>query len=233
MEESLEKSRKLALIGEMAAGLAHEMRNPLASITGSIELLSQGTGLEETDRRLMQIIMRSKNRLENFVRDFLMLARPIPVSRQVIDIVDVVEEVVENIRMSGDWKEGVDLKRNYAGHNMIQANTEQIRQVIQNLMTNALQAVGDSGNIWIAISPGKLEDSKNYIMIKISDDGCGIEEKDMNNILDPFYTNKEKGTGLGLAIVSRIVDGYGGRLKIASRPGEGTHAMVWLPSEQK
>jgi len=233
MEESLEKSRKLALIGEMAAGLAHEMRNPLASITGSIELLSQGTGLEETDRRLMQIIMRSKNRLENFVRDFLMLARPIPASRQVIDIVDVVEEVVENIRMSGDWKEGVDLKRNYAGHNMIQANTEQIRQVIQNLMTNALQAVGDSGNIWIAISPGKLEDSKNYIMIKISDDGCGIEEKDMNNILDPFYTNKEKGTGLGLAIVSRIVDGYGGRLKIASRPGEGTHAMVWLPSEQK
>ena len=232
MEESLEKSRKLALIGEMAAGLAHEMRNPLASITGSIELLSQGAQLEETDRQLMQIIMRSKVRLENFVRDFLMLARPLPAARQLIDVAEVAAEVMDNIRMSGDWKEGVILTNNIQEGIQVWANREQIVQIIFNLLANALQAVSGGGNIHLEIRPGEAENNKNYIMIKVSDDGCGIEEKDMNNILEPFYTNKEKGTGLGLAIVSRIVDGYGGRLKIESLVGQGTQATVWIPSGQ-
>ena len=232
MEESLEKSRKLALIGEMAAGLAHEMRNPLASITGSIELLSQGTQLEDTDRQLMQIIMRSKVRLENFVRDFLMLARPLPASRQLVEVAEVAAEVLENIRMSGEWKQGVSLTKNIAALSQIQANREQIVQIIFNLLTNALQAVSDTGNINLEIDREVSENGNNYIMIKVSDDGCGIEEKDMNSILEPFFTNKEKGTGLGLAIVSRIVDGYGGRMKIKSRVGRGTQATVWLPSGQ-
>ena len=233
MEESLEKSRKLALIGEMAAGLAHEMRNPLASITGSIELLSQGAQLEETDRQLMQIIMRSKVRLENFVRDFLMLARPLPAARQLIDVAEVAAEVMDNIRMSGDWKEGVILTNNIQEGIQVWANREQIVQIIFNLLANALQAVSGGGNIHLEIRAGEAENSKNHhIMIKVSDDGCGIEEKDMNNILEPFYTNKEKGTGLGLAIVSRIVDGYGGRLKIESLVGQGTQATVWIPSGQ-
>ena len=232
MEESLEKSRKLALIGEMAAGLAHEMRNPLASITGSIELLSQGAQLEETDRQLMQIIMRSKVRLENFVRDFLMLARPLPAARQLIDVAEVAAEVMDNIRMSSDWKEGLSLTNNIQEGIQVWANREQIVQIIFNLLANALQAVSGGGNIHLEIRPGEAENNKNYIMIKVSDDGCGIEEKDMNNILEPFYTNKEKGTGLGLAIVSRIVDGYGGRLKIESLVGQGTQATVWIPSGQ-
>lgn len=232
MEESLEKSRKLALIGEMAAGLAHEMRNPLASITGSIELLSQGAQLDDTDRQLMQIIMRSKVRLENFVRDFLMLARPLPASRQLVEVAEVAAEVLENIRMSGEWKQGVSLTKNIAALSQIQANREQIVQIIFNLLTNALQAVSDTGNINLEIDREVSENGNNYIMIKVSDDGCGIEEKDMNSILEPFFTNKEKGTGLGLAIVSRIVDGYGGRMKIKSRVGRGTQATVWLPSGQ-
>ena len=233
MEESLEKSRKLALIGEMAAGLAHEMRNPLASITGSIELLSQGAQLEETDRQLMQIIMRSKVRLENFVRDFLMLARPLPAARQLIDVAEVAAEVMDNIRMSSDWKEGLSLTNNIQEGIQVWANREQIVQIIFNLLANALQAVSGGGNIHLEIRAGEAENSKNHhIMIKVSDDGCGIEEKDMNNILEPFYTNKEKGTGLGLAIVSRIVDGYGGRLKIESLVGQGTQATVWIPSGQ-
>lgn len=230
MEENLEKSKKLALIGEMAAGLAHEMRNPLASITGSIQLLSQTARMEETDKRLMQIIMRGKNRLENFVRDFLMLARPVPAAREGVDVGEVAEEVLENMKMSNEWKEGISLIKDISGQNKALANKEQIQQIIQNLMMNAIQAMEGKGELLIEIKTGNFEDQKKYTMIKIVDEGCGIEEKDLKNVLEPFFTNKEKGTGLGLAIVSRIVDGYGGKMKIESQIHRGTSVTVWLPA---
>ena len=231
MEENLEKSKRLALIGEMAAGLAHEMRNPLASITGSIQLLGQTANMEETDRRLMQIIMRGKDRLDNFVRDFLLLARPVPEVREPVRVDDVAEEVMENLKMSNEWTEGVKIVKTFSGENKAFANKEQIRQIMQNLILNAVQAMEETGNLLLEIKTVNLEDGKDYAAIKVTDDGCGIEEKDLKNVFEPFFTNKEKGTGLGLAIVSRIVDGYGGRLKIESRINLGTTVTVWLPCE--
>lgn len=229
MEENLEKSKRLALIGEMAAGLAHEMRNPLASITGSIQLLGQTARMEETDKRLMQIIMRGKDRLENFVRDFLLLARPVPVDREPVNVDEVAEEVVENIKLSNEWKEGIHLINNIQGQNTASANKEQIRQIIQNLLINAIQAMEQTGNLYLEIKTENLEDGKDYAMIKVTDEGCGIEEKDFRNVLEPFFTTKERGTGLGLAIVSRIVDGYSGKIKIESRIDQGTSVTVWIP----
>ena len=231
MEENLEKSKRLALIGEMAAGLAHEMRNPLASITGSIQLLGQTANMEETDRRLMQIIMRGKDRLDNFVRDFLLLARPVPEVREPVRVDDVAEEVMENLKMSNEWTEGVKIVKTFSGENKAFANKEQIRQIMQNLILNAVQAMEETGNLLLEIKTVNLEDGKDYAAIKVTDDGCGIEEKDLKNVFEPFFTNKEKGTGLGLAIVSRIVDGYGGRLKIESQINLGTTVTVWLPCE--
>jgi two-component system sensor histidine kinase PilS (NtrC family) len=229
MEENLEKSKRLALIGEMAAGLAHEMRNPLASITGSIQLLGQTENMEETDRRLMQIILRGKDRLENFVRDFLLLARPVPDAREAVNINEIAEEVVENIKMSGEWTEDIKITGTFSGQNQALANKEQIRQIIQNMMLNAVQSMPGKGNLSLEIQTVNLEDKKDYTAIKVTDDGCGIEEKNLKNVFEPFYTTKEKGTGLGLAIVSRIVDGYGGRIKIESRIDGGTVITVWLP----
>lgn len=229
MEENLEKSRRLALIGEMAAGLAHEMRNPLASITGSIQLMAQTPNLDETDKRLMQIILRGKDRLESFVRDFLLLARPVPEAKQPIRVNDVAEEVVESVKMSADWSEDVRLEKMISGENQALANEEQIRQILQNLLTNALQSMDGKGRIRLEIRTVRLEDEKDYAEIKVRDDGCGIEEKDLKKIFEPFFTNKERGTGLGLAIVSRIVDGYRGRITIQSRVHEGTTITVWLP----
>ncbi len=133
MEENLEKSKRLALIGEMAAGLAHEMRNPLASITGSIQLLGQKVRMEETDKRLMQIILRGKDRLESFVRDFLLLARPVPEAREPVNVDEVADEVVENIKMSKEWTEDIKIVKKYSGKNQASANKEQIHQIIQNL----------------------------------------------------------------------------------------------------
>ncbi|KAF0159763.1 MAG: two-component system NtrC family sensor histidine kinase PilS [Syntrophaceae bacterium] len=229
MEENLEKSKRLAFIGEMAAGLAHEMRNPLASITGSIHLLGQTARMEETDRRLMQIIMRGKDQLDNFVRDFLMLARPVPEIREPVNVNEVIEDVVENIKMSNEWTEDIKIVRTFSGQNKACANKEQIRQIIQNLMMNALQAMEGKGNLSLESKTVNLEDRKDYAAIKVTDDGCGIEEKDLKNVFEPFFTNKDKGTGLGLAIVSRIVDGYGGKIKIESQINQGTSITVWLP----
>jgi two-component system sensor histidine kinase PilS (NtrC family) len=229
MEENLEKSKRLALIGEMAAGLAHEMRNPLASITGSIQLLGQTARIEETDKRLMQIIMRGKDQLDNFVRDFLMLARPVPETREPINVNEVIEDVVESIKISNEWTEDIKIVRSFSGQNEAYANKEQIRQIIQNLMMNALQAMEGTGNLSLEIKTVNLENRKDYTAIKVTDDGCGIEKKDLKNVFEPFFTNKDKGTGLGLAIVSRIVDGYGGKIKIESQINQGTSITVWLP----
>jgi two-component system, NtrC family, sensor histidine kinase PilS len=229
MEENLEKSRRLALIGEMAAGLAHEMRNPLASITGSIQLLAQTARMEETDKRLMQIIMRGKDQLDSFVRDFLMLARPVPEVRENVNVDEVAEEVLENIKMSDEWMEDINIVRTFSGENKAYANKEQIRQIIQNLMLNAVQAIEGTGNLSLEIKTVKLEDRKDYTAIKVTDDGCGIEEKYLKKVFEPFFTHKEKGTGLGMAIVSRIVDGYGGIINIESQINQGTSVTVWLP----
>ncbi len=232
MEDKLQQSKKLALIGEMAAGLAHEMRNPLASIAGSIELLGQTASLDETDKRLMQIILRGKEQLDHFVRDFLLLARPLPQTREIVPVGVVVDEILEHIKMSKDGKPGISVIKAFTGLNLAYANKEQVRQIIQNLILNAFQAMEDEGNLKLEISPIKLEDEKDYTVFKVSDNGCGIEEKDLKNVLEPFFTNKEKGTGLGLAIVSRLVDGYGGKIKIESQVNQGTSVTVWLPATE-
>jgi two-component system sensor histidine kinase PilS (NtrC family) len=232
MEENPEKSRRLALIGEMATGLAHEMRNPLASITGSIQLLQQGLNLEETDKRLMNIILRGKDQLDDFVRDFLLLACPIPISRELVDINKVAEEVLENIKLSNDWLNAVKIVKVFAEGVKIFANREQVRQVIYNLALNAVQAMKEGGVLSVEIKKQKLNDPEDYVEIKVKDTGCGIEEKDLKKIFEPFFTNKEKGTGLGLAIVSRFLDGYNGSIKVESVINEGTTFIVWLPMKK-
>jgi len=229
MERHLEMNRCLAFVGEMAAGLAHEMRNPLASITGSIQLLGQTIKLEDTDKRLMQIIMRGKDQLDSFVRDFLLLARPIPEKRESVNVDEIADEILENIKMAHQQAQTIKLTKISSGNNRVYANAGQIRQVIQNLILNAVQAVEENGNISLEIRTLKLEDRKDYAEIKVTDDGCGIEEKDIKKVFEPFFTNKEKGTGLGLAIVSRIVDGYGGKIAIESKVNHGTSITVWLP----
>jgi two-component system, NtrC family, sensor histidine kinase PilS len=232
MEENLEKSKRLALIGEMAAGLAHEMRNPLASITGSIELLKQARKLDDTDERLMQIIFRGRDRLESFVRDFLLLARPIPATREVINVNEITDDVLENMKLSSDWKNEITVKRIFAEKIIAYANREQIRQVIFNLVLNAVQAMKEGGVITIETQLKKYYDQVG-VEITINDTGNGIEEKNLNEVFKPFYTNKEKGTGLGLTIVGRIIDGYGGRINIESILNHGTSCTVWLPGKNE
>jgi len=229
MESEIEKNRKLALMGEMSAALAHELRNPLASISGSIKLLTEGLKLKESDRKLMDIILMGKDQLENLVRDFLLFARPDTRDRRKIDVAGIMDETLESIRFSSGWNGKVEVVKNMCGQNEIYGNSTEIRQTLWNVVSNALQAMPDGGTLEIETRLDIDEDNREALDISVRDTGCGIEEKHMRNVMEPFYTTKEKGTGLGLAVVSRIVESHGGKLRIESEPGKGTQCNIVLP----
>ena len=235
MELILEKNRRLAFIGEMAAGLAHEMRNPLASISGSIQVLHKSLPLNEPDERLMQIILRGKDQLESFMRDFLLLSRPTPGIPEMIKITDIIEDILESIRYLPDWRDDIQVIKSLQDHlPFIRANKTEIRQLIWNVLMNAIQSMPNGGRVTIETGKDTTDISAGqFLEIKISDNGQGIMENDLGKIFEPFYTTREKGTGLGLAIVNRIVEGHAGKIKVDSRSGEGTTFTIWLPCLQE
>jgi two-component system sensor histidine kinase PilS (NtrC family) len=229
MKESLEKSRRLAFIGEMAAGLAHEIRNPLASISGSIQMLRQDATRNETNARLMQIILRGKDQLESFLKDFLLMARPAPGIREMLDIRETIREVIESLRCVADWHEGLDVSMALADEPLnIKANKMEIRQVIWNLILNAVQAMPEGGMLKVAANPAR-NGERDGVEINIGDSGFGMEEQDLKKIFDPFYTTRDTGTGLGLAVVNRIIAVYDGKIHVQSEPGKGTLFTLWIP----
>lgn len=229
IKESLEKSRRLAFIGEMAAGLAHEIRNPLASIGGSIQMLRGDFARNDTNAKLMQIILRGKDQLESFLKDFLLMARPAPGIREILDIREIIREVIESLRCVADWHERLDVIMNLADKPLkISANKMEIRQVIWNLILNAVQAMPGGGLLKVE-GYHTQNGEKNGVKINIVDTGFGIEERDFQKIFEPFYTTRETGTGLGLAVVSRILEEYGGRIHLQSESGKGTIFTIWIP----
>ncbi|HON58764.1 MAG TPA: ATP-binding protein [Smithella sp.] len=233
MEKIIEKNRNLAIIGEMAAGWAHEVRNPLTAITGSIELLNRGLNLDGTNKRLMDIILRSKEQLEGFARDFLLLARPVPPSRERVNINAAAEEALEHIKIGSEWNDNIQIQKSLADGVEAFANKEQVRQIIHNLLLNAVQSMDENGVLSIETATVHLSDGKKYAEIKITDTGCGIEESDLSKVFEPFFTKKTKGTGLGLTIVSHIIEGYKGKIELKSDKGRGTTCWVWLPADEE
>jgi len=230
MEKSLEKSRRLAIIGEMAAGLAHEMRNPLASLGGSIQILKKDLNLNPIDERLMQIILRGKEQLDNIIKDFLLLARPAPGKKETIVIKEVIEDIVESIKLVPDWNDNIKVSLSLSDTVSMRANRTEMREVFWNLILNAIQAMNDGGALSIVMNNVSSGDATSeYLDIKISDTGSGIDEKYLDMVFEPFFTTKEAGTGLGLAIVNRIVEGYGGTVRIENTGDSGTTCIVSFP----
>jgi two-component system sensor histidine kinase PilS (NtrC family) len=229
MERHLETSRRLAFVGEMAAGLAHEMRNPLASISGSIQILHKGLNLSLSDERLMQIILRGKDQLESFMKDFLLLSRPTPGIHETFKIDEIIDDVLDTIKYVPDWRDQIEILRSSTNQLEIFASKTEIRQLIWNLVMNAVQAMPDGGRLSVTTRPAILKESFPALEVEISDDGPGITKSDLGKIFEPFFTTKEKGTGLGLAIVNRIVDGYLGTIMVDSVPGRGAKFTIRLP----
>jgi len=230
MEQALDKSRKLAIIGEMAAGLAHEMRNPLASISGSIQILKKDLNLNNSDVRLMHIILRGKDQLENIIKDFLLLAKPKSENREIFFIKEIIEDVIESIHFVSDWNSDIEISLLLSDNLSILANRMEIKEVIWNLTLNAVQSMPDGGMLSIETKKVLSDDAtKECLEIKLVDTGYGIDEKYFNKLFEPFFTTKEKGTGLGLAIVNRIVEAYNGTVKIENNSTKGTTCVVSLP----
>ena len=220
----------MAVIGELAAVLAHEIRTPLASISGAIQLLKKTPDLDSINERLLQIVLRGRDQLENFIKDFLLLSRPAIGNHEDIDLVVMIEEIMEAIKYDPFCHENIIFKFIFSLHVQMSANRTELRQLLTNLILNAVQAMPDGGEVSITMVNTRGDSGhQRWIEISVADQGYGIEEEDKLKIFEPFFTTREQGTGLGLAIVNRIVSLYGGTISVNSKIGQGTTFHVKLP----
>jgi two-component system sensor histidine kinase PilS (NtrC family) len=223
MEEAVRRTDRLAVVGGLAAGLAHEIRNPLASMCGSIEILGASPGLDEPERRLMSVVRSEAERLEALVREFLSFARPISPAFEPLDAARAVTETVELFRQEVAER-GIELSAQAEAPVWVRADPGQLRQVLWNLLGNAADATPPGGRVAVRILRQAGEG-----VLEVEDTGHGIADDDLQRIFDPFFTTKERGTGLGLAIVHRIVEAHSGHLSVISEVGRGTIFRVALP----
>jgi two-component system, NtrC family, sensor histidine kinase PilS len=241
MEQELRRRERLAGVGELAASIAHEIRNPLAAISGSVELLRSGEG--EDGAKLMDIVLREIGRLDALIRDFLHYARPAAPKLETVPLGPLFDEVARVLEAS--LPPGAKLEHEVEAGAAALADPTQLRQVIWNLVKNALEALDGGGAVRLsaARAPGAPQDGAadgrkrgaegpGSVEIVVADTGRGIALADLERIFDPFYTTKPDGTGLGLPTVHRIVESHGGALQVESRPGVGTQFRVRLPAAE-
>jgi two-component system sensor histidine kinase PilS (NtrC family) len=233
MEEHVKRSDRLAAIGKMAAGIAHEIRNPLASISGSIEILKEDPGNSTQNQALMGIVLREVHRLNSLIADFLLFARPVSSGRERIHLNRLMEEILRMLSHSPDFNVLTRLETDFEDDLFIQGDPNQVRQVFWNLLINATQAMPEGGLLKVRLrkcdSKAPLPGSRSYGEVSIIDSGMGIGEGEIGKIFDPFFTTKERGTGLGLSIVHSIVESYGGKITVQSQKGGGSVFSVFLP----
>lgn len=218
METHLKRVEKMAMVGEMAAGLAHEIKNPLASLIGSIQLIRDDRHVRPMHDRLMQIILREADRLSSLVNHFLIFAKPPKGRPKPLDLARNLSEIIEFFEKDGICNGKIAIVKEMINGIWIEMDPDHLRQVVWNLLLNAAEAIEEKGFIRIKMQPLKGQ----FVEIAVSDSGCGISEEHMKSIFDPFFTTKPKGSGLGLSIVHRILESYGFLLNVKSRVNEGS-----------
>ncbi len=218
MEEHVKRVEKMAAVGEMGAGLAHEIRNPLASLAGSIQLLKDDMNHNSDKDKLMQIILREADRLSSLVSNFLLFAKPSSSKPELIELDKALMETIDLFEKDNICLEKISIYKEITPGIRIEMDPVHLRQVLWNLFLNAAEAIDGDGFINI-----KMYSEKNkYECIEIGDDGCGMSYETMRSIFDPFFTTKKKGTGLGLSIVHSILETYDSRLDVDSEENAGT-----------
>ena len=230
-EREARMQQRLAAVGEMAAGIAHEIRNPLASMSGSIQILRQELPLTDEQAQLMDIVLRESERLNETIKSFLAYARPQRNAAARVDIRSVVSETATLLQNSPERQAHhaivVDVPREPV---CCLADESQIRQIVWNLATNGLRAMPDGGELRLQVeSSVDATGTAGQAKIAVRDSGVGIPAGELESILQPFRGGFSKGTGLGLSIVHRIVSDYGGELEVTSQEREGTTVTVKLP----
>ncbi|MEZ4600207.1 MAG: ATP-binding protein [Syntrophotaleaceae bacterium] len=218
MEEQLKRADRLAAVGQLAAGMAHEIRNPLASISGSVQLLMEGAEIREEDRRLMGIVVREAHRLNQLLTDFLLFARPPAPKCTVVDISELLDELSEMLQTDGRFA-NIELRKDYRWGFELWCDRAQIRQALWNLLVNGAEAMPQGGVLRLGVD-------RMQSIIYVEDSGRGIPEEIRNQIFDPFFTTKDHGTGLGLPNVYAIVEAHGGKLEVGNAEGGGARFAV-------
>lgn len=231
MEEEMHQKRWLAIIGEMAAGMAHEIRNPLASLSGSIQLLKNEPSLQEENRRLMEIALHETDRLNAIITEFLLYANPNPPKRRWITLDHLLNESVELIRKSKEAAEPtqVILKMSDLSSELF-VDPDQMKQVFWNLAINAFAAMPQGGTLTLTTKqiPCANGSGQKAIAFYFQDTGMGISKENLSKIFYPFFTTKSSGSGLGLSIVQRIIEQNNGAIGVESAP-TGTIFKIVIP----
>lgn len=227
IEQKIERNERLAMIGQIAAGTAHEIRNPLTSIKGFLQMFSQlfqDIGMER-EKSYTEIMLTEINRINSLVNEFLLLSKPRDVQYSMVDLNTVFEELLPIVESQG-LLHGIDVK--YSSHGLLPTvvgDAELLKQVFLNICKNGIEAMGNEGTIHIS---HHFETDGNRLSIDIHDSGPGIPPYVIDKIFDPFYTTKEEGTGLGLAVCQKIIHDIGGQIRVSTK-GYGTTFHILLP----
>jgi two-component system sensor histidine kinase PilS (NtrC family) len=238
LEREAETQKRLAAVGQMAAGIAHEIRNPLASMSGSMQVLRQELELDADQTQLFDIVLRESDRLNQTIRDFLSYARPSPGQAKPVDMASVVEDAARLLRNSPDCTPAHQIECAADGVTTLYAVEAQMRQIVWNLATNALRAMPTGGTLRLQVGVNGSTDAAASVggpavVLSVIDEGVGIPAEDLDRIFQPFHGGFAKGAGLGLAIVHRIVSDQGGSIAVHSQAGSGTTIDVILPAERR
>jgi two-component system sensor histidine kinase PilS (NtrC family) len=229
LERNARLQQRLAAVGEMAAGIAHEIRNPLASMSGSIQVLRQELPLSEDQAQLMDIVLRESERLNDTIRSFLAYARPQKFAVAHLDLGKVVSDAATLLRNSSEARDTHKVDVRVPPHPVwYEADENQIRQIVWNIATNGLRAMPQGGRLLLSVETDHAT-SQEEVVLSVEDEGRGIPADELDSIFQPYHGSFERGTGLGLAIVHRIVTDYGGVIQVSSTVGIGTTVRVRLP----
>lgn len=229
LEQEVRLSERMAALGEMAAGMAHELRNPLAAISGSVQFLKGDLRLDGETRELMDIILRESTRLDQVIRDFLTFARPGKFTPEPADLVKLLDDSIKLLSKSREFRPEHRIETRYASNAVVASvDANRMKQVFWNLAINALKAMPDGGVLSIEVAETP---DRRSIQISFADQGRGMSEAEVEKYFQPFQGSFGDGTGLGAAIVFRLVEEHRGRIHIDSTPDAGTRVRIDLPRE--
>ncbi len=219
-EEELQRNDRLAAVGRLASGMAHEIRNPLASISGSVQLLMEAEHAGSEDHRLMGIVVKEADRLNGLLTDFLIFARPKPPEKAAVNVAIVLDELTKMLAVDRRFEQIV-IDKNYPEQVILSLDRGQVWQVLWDLAINAAEAMQGKGRLLISADAAQK-------CIGIEDSGPGIADEILSKIFDPFFSTKEKGTGLGLASVYSVVEAHGGRIEVGSGSRGGARFRLYF-----
>jgi two-component system sensor histidine kinase PilS (NtrC family) len=224
LEESMRQTEKMVAIGQLAAGIAHEIRNPLTGISGSVEMLSQ-TSQNEDDQKLTKIILKEIDRLNRLITEFLEYAKPEKIPHDPVVLADLLQEVIQVSKVQQPANLSLQLNLEYTGK--IFGQSDKLKQAFLNILINAYQALKDSTQPQVKI---ELKKNQDKVVLRIQDNGCGMKEEIKKRIFEPFMTTKPKGTGLGLAITHKILQSHQAEIVVESDLGRGTSFVISFPA---